>query len=220
MEVNRFICFGKIAQGQSALHWEELFIVVQGYWLEFTKKIGQPCNFFIPLDITNISDACDETDSQSSLVLETSTQSGSYKIFIQTTNRFDIIQLYEFIIAGKELLAKAISDNLIQSTIKFQCVTTSHLFGLIGKNSVEIGESLSGIEIAKEDSKETIPFNCIKSLYASSHTNLCIDTLENDTLTTKEFICSNSTNLKNAIECFLYNYHKTYHTEQVPRPNE
>ena len=59
--MNNYLCFGKVAVAAASLKWEELWITVHGFWLEVTKKMGQPGLYVLPLHLSGLSAAFQES---------------------------------------------------------------------------------------------------------------------------------------------------------------
>ncbi|OHT12639.1 hypothetical protein TRFO_17455 [Tritrichomonas foetus] len=206
---NAYICYGKVATANPTLKWDDFWIQVRGFWLEISKKVGQPCYFLIPLDLASLSAGFLETNVQNSISLVTSPKTGSTKIFLQSTNRFDVIQLYHAIQTGQGLLKTALQKSQITKAVEFDCETVSSFFNL-GKTKLKLVGSQKGFEFTSNKNSSLYEMDKIHSLFAkvndnSADTRLCINVEENGSTVTKEFNCMNHQNLLNAISCFLIN---------------
>jgi hypothetical protein len=209
-ENHRFLCFGKVALAQPTLKWEDFWIDVQGYWLTIGKKVDQPCSFLIPLDLTNISAGYQDTRIQNSLCLTTSAITGSLKLYIQSPNRFDILQLYQALKTGQLFLKETITSGSIPHECSFDATTVGILLGL-GKAAVTFTQTAEAITFTGAKAPPRIEFGQILSMHAKindsgAHTRLCIDVSGGGQTATKEYDCLNSDNLKSAIACFIFNW--------------
>lgn len=206
---NSWIFYGKVAAANPTLKWDDFWIQIKGYWLEVSKKLGQSCYFIIPLDLQSITAAFQETNVQNSIAIVTSQLTGSNKIFLQSTNRYDIIQMYHALQYGQNLMRAAIQKGQIPKTTEFDCETITSFFN-IGKSKLKLTASPRGLEFTGNKTTTLYEYDKIHSVYAklndsSADTRLCINVDENGSAVTKEFNCLNRQNLVNVINCFMMN---------------
>lgn len=204
-----YICYGKVAVAGQSLRWDDFWIQVRGFWLEISKKIGNPCYFVIPLDLASLTGGFQETNVQNSIALLTSPVTGSHKIYLQTTNRNDIIQLYHAIQNGRTALMYALQNNKLIQKTEFECETVAAFFN-IGKSKLKLHASIKGFEFTGNKASTKYPINKIHAVFAkmndsSADTRLCLTVDENGSTSTKEFNCISHQNLVYALSCFLSN---------------
>jgi hypothetical protein len=203
------MCYGKVAVYSQNLKWDDLWIQVRDYWLEITEKVGQPCSFVIPLDLTTLSGAFDETGIQNSICIVTASRTGSFKLFIQSTNRYDIIQLFQALKAGRDRLTEALSQMAIPRSCEFDVETTSGFLGL-GKSKLRLSETEEGFVLAGSKGTQQFRFDDLQSVHArlnhsSAHTRICINIKEGGSTACREYNCLEHENLCSAIQTFLMN---------------
>ncbi|KAK8891152.1 hypothetical protein M9Y10_028358 [Tritrichomonas musculus] len=206
---NSWIFYGKVAVANPTLKWDDFWIQIKGYWLEISKKLGQACSFIIPLDLQSITAAFQETNVQNSIAIVTSQMTGSNKIYLQSTNRYDIIQMYHALQYGQSLMQTAFQKAQIPQTTEFDCETITSFFN-IGKSKLRLIASPRGLEFTGNKTSTLYEYDKIHSVYAklndaSADTRLCINVDENGSVVTKEFNCLSRQNLINAISCFMIN---------------
>lgn len=206
---NSWIFYGKVAVANPNLKWDDFWIQIKGYWLEISKKLGQSCYFIIPLDLQSITAAFQETNVQNSIAIVTSQLTGSNKIFLQSTNRYDIIQMYHALQYGQNLMRSAIQKSQIPKTTEFDCETITSFFN-IGKSKLKLTASPRGLEFTGNKNTTLYEYDKIHSVFAklndsSAETRLCISIDENGSAVTKEFNCLTRQNLINAISCCMMN---------------
>ena len=206
---NTFIFYGKVALAAPTLKWDDFWIQIKDFWLEITKKIGQPAYFILPLDLESLSAGYSETNVQNSICIVTSHILGSAKNYLQSTNRFDIIQLYHAIQYGENLMKASLQKGQILRSTEFDCETITSFFGF-GKTKLHLSASPSGFEFSGNKASNSYEIDKIQAVFSkyndsNSETRLCINVVENGSTVTKEFNCISKQNLVNAILCFLYN---------------
>lgn len=211
MSENKFTCFGKVAVFASALKWEDVWIQIDGFWLEVTKKIGQPCTYLLPLDLVTLSGGFQETSIQNSICMTTTAITGGIKIYFQTTNRYDIIRLFQAIKSGQTLLTSALISSQIPRECQFRIESTG-VFGLLGKAKMTLTVNSEFFELSGAKGSQRFEFGRIQSVHAklndsNAHTRICINVDESGYSTCKEYTCLEHENLKLAILCFLMNSH-------------
>lgn len=94
MNVDKFQASVQIAFPNFPNKFEYYWLTIHDFWFSLSKKFDKPPSFLFPLQIENLSSAEKETQKLNSLLLETSKISGGHKIFIVSTNRVEIIQIY------------------------------------------------------------------------------------------------------------------------------
>lgn len=207
---NSFLCFGKVAVASIALKWDDYWISVNGFWLEITKKVGSPYSFVIPLDLANLSTAANETSIQNSILITTSSITGSFTMYLTCTNRLDIIQLFHAVQQGQRLLQTILQNSKEEKTCAYEVESLSGLFN-IGKTKLIMSCSLDGFEFTSKKGSQKYELNKIVGVYAkwndsSAHFRLCIAYEDNGSTSVKEFNTPDHTSLLTTITTFLVNY--------------
>ena len=205
------MCYGKVAVAGPALKWDEFWISIHGKWLEVTKKIGQPGSYFLPLDIATISGAFQETGFQNSIAITTSPITGGVKIYFQTTNRYDIILLFQALKEGSAMLRKSVEMKQISRQCEIT-VESIGFFKLLTKTKLVLKETPEEFVISGNKGTQRIDFSRIQCVHAkvndaNAATKLCITVDEGGQVTTKEYSCSDRESLMRAILCFIMNRH-------------
>ena len=208
---NDFMCYGKVAVAAPALKWDEFWISIHGKWLEVTKKIGQPGSYFLPLDIATISGAFQETGFQNSIAITTSPITGGVKIYFQTTNRYDIILLFQALNEGSAMLRKSVEMKQISRQCEIT-VESIGFFKLLTKTKLVLKETPEEFIISGSKGTQRIDFSRVQCVHAkvndaNAGTKLCITVDEGGQVTTKEYSCSDRESLMRAILCFIMNRH-------------
>ncbi|OHT00154.1 hypothetical protein TRFO_33223 [Tritrichomonas foetus] len=90
-----FKCFVQISLPPSPTKFESYWLKIDGLWFSLSKKFDKQPQFLFPLQIQSLESAEKETQKLNSLFLETSEFSGNHKIYITSTNRLEIIQIYQ-----------------------------------------------------------------------------------------------------------------------------
>jgi hypothetical protein len=204
-----FMCFAKIATASQSQKWEDFWIHVHGFWLEITEKVGHPSSYVLPLDIANLAGAFQETSVQNSLSLSLHARAGGLQLFLQSTNRCDIIQLFNALKAGHALLTEALTNSAIPNSCECDIESSSGFFGM-GKSKLHLKESPVGFELTGPKASYRYAFEDIQSVQArlnhtSAHTRLIINVKENGAVVAKEYNCVDHEQLLNVIQCFLMN---------------
>jgi hypothetical protein len=207
--VNDFMCYGRVALASPSLKWEDLWIEIRSFWLQISKKIGQPCCYLLPLDLTSVSGAFQETGIQNSIAITTTPTTGGFKIYLRSTNRYDIIQLFHAIRAGQAVLADMLKENRIGQQCTCEVETTGVLFGL-GKSKMKLEETPQGLELSGNKRSQKFEFDHIQSLHtkmgdSAAHSRLCVNVYENGSTVAKEYNCGDQDNLMAVISCFIMN---------------
>ena len=224
--IKNFMIFGKVAIPSTTLKWEEFWIQVTDYWLEISKKVGQPSFFTIPLDIEEIKSAFQQTGIQNSIEIETTKHAGSIKLFISSTNRLDIINLYNSINVGRQNYINAFSfhqKNPSEQSIQLDLEGVSGFLSF-GKTNYQMSINSKLIEIQGPKVNLAYPLNNIISMSAkqndsSCSTRLCISLDDGNNITTKEFVCNNHVLLLKVISVFLFNTQNRDSPEAVSFPS-
>jgi hypothetical protein len=100
MAIAPFTCYIKVALPPQLTKWEDYWLQVHGFWLIISKKLGAPGYFVIPLDLVQLQSGETETNIQNSLYIETSPESGAHKLYISSTSRIEIIELFKALNTG------------------------------------------------------------------------------------------------------------------------
>lgn len=106
---------------------ENYWLHIDEFWLSLSKKFDKPPIYLFPIQFVNLISAGQETQKQNSLLLETSELSGSHKIYIVSTNRVEIIQIYLALQNAQKIFNIQMSDheqNPVPS-IDIECEVTS-----------------------------------------------------------------------------------------------
>jgi len=219
---NNYLCVGKVALPGSVLRWDDYWIQVRDFWVEISKKVGQPNSFCIALDLATLEGSFSKTGIQNSIYLETTPYTGSFGIYISTTNRLDIIQLFQSIKKGQKILSDAISRRQIEKSCRFDVETASGFLGL-GKerlvfqmtpNSLDInGQKGSALHYELPQILHITP----KQNDQNCHTRISIALKENEV---KEFNCLEHSAMLNAVSCFIYNTRSRIEQENRANPNQ
>ena len=204
---NNFLCYGKIAISNPSLKWDDYWITVRDYWVEISKKVGQPVQFCIPLDLITLSSGFEQTGLQNSIFIETSNLIGSFSFFISTTNRLDIIQLFQSLEKGRKILNDAISKRQIEKITRFD-IESSGFLGM-RKEKFQFEINPQGIDI-NGSKKSHFDLEFVLSVTAKQndsncHTKLILIIEEGGNNIQKEFNCLDHSSLLNAISCFIFN---------------
>ena len=205
-----FIVYGKIAVPGQNLKWDENWILVRGYWLEISKKNFLPPIYSIPLDLLVFKSGFHETTVQNSIKIVTTINTGNVKLFLSTTNRLDIINLYKAIKTGSEKLRTHIEQKFFMNSIHFVVEMSSGFLSLI-KTKADLNITSEALEVTPEKgAKQIFSIDSIVSMSAHQNTDTCgthlVVVIDDDiNFSTKEFIVSDHNNLINAISCFLFN---------------
>jgi hypothetical protein len=209
MSDHGFICFAKVAISSQNPKWEDFWLQVRGFWLEITEKIGQPCSFFLPLDLVNLSGGFQETSIQNSISISLAPRAGGFHLFLQSPNRCDVIHLFNALEAGRARLAKALDTADIPRAYECDVETVSAFFG-IGKSKLHLCENSAAFELAGAKGGQRYAFEDVQSVHArlnhaSSHARVVLNVKENGSLVAKEYNCIEHEHLMNIIQCFLMN---------------
>lgn len=207
---NNYLCYGKVAVANQKLNWDDFWIRVNGFWIEITKKVGQPDYYLIPLDLAKCDGAFNETGIQNSIYLETTPLTNSFKVFISTTNRLDILQLFQAIKTGQKIIANALQKRQIERMVRHEVETISGFLGLV-KEKLTFNMGPQGLDLSGgKSAPQHYDWDKVVSVYAKQndqncHTRLYVSVEENDQTTTKEYNCQEHSSVMNSIACFLMN---------------
>jgi hypothetical protein len=209
-QANRYLCFGKVAVLQANLKWEDFWIQVHDYWLTIGKNVDSSPSFLLPLDLTNLTGGFQETRIQNSIYIATTAITGSVKLYLQSSNRYDILQLFQALKNGQSILKEAIARKAIPRQCSFEAKTLGILFGL-GRSVFTFKETPDSIEFAGDKVPTRIAFIDIRAMHAKvndsgSPSHLIIEVSENGQASSKACDCVQPNNLKSAIACFLMNW--------------
>jgi hypothetical protein len=204
-----FISFAKVAVASPNLKWEDFWLYIHGFWLEITEKIGQPCTFFLALDVADLSGAFQETSIHNSLSLTIRSRAGDVHLFLQSTNRCDIIQLFNALQTARALLTQALEHSSIPQSCVCAIETPSGFFG-IGKSKFQLKETAEAFELTGPKGSIRYAFEDVQSVHArlnhaSANTRFVINVKENGSVVAKEYNCLKQEDLMNVIQCFLMN---------------
>lgn len=221
-DINIFMIFAKVAIPSTSLKWDDFWVQVSDYWLEISKKAGQPSFFTIPLDIKEIRSAFQQTGIQNSLEIQTTVHSGSIKLFISSSNRLDIINLYNSINAGRQRYLNAFNAFQKKSSEQSIQLNLEGVSGFLsfGKTNYQMTMNSKILEIKGPKLNLAYPLNNIISMFAkqndsSCSTRLCICLDDGTNNTTKEFVCNDHSHLLKAISVFLFNTQNRAVTDEI-----
>ena len=165
--------------------------------------------FIIPLDLGLAEGAFKDTGIQNSIVLETTALTGSFKIYISTTNRLDILQLFQAIQTGQKIIAQALKRRQIERMVSHDIETFSGFLG-IGKEKLSFRMTNQGVDIT--GGKSTLHYDLSKITSVSAkqndqnyHNRIVLTVEENGHNITKEYNCPEHSAVLNTISCFLMN---------------
>ncbi|EAY23258.1 hypothetical protein TVAG_185650 [Trichomonas vaginalis G3] len=207
---NNYLCYGKVAVANQKLNWDDYWIKINGFWIEISKKVGQPDYFLIPLDLTKCEGAYNETGFQNSIYLETTNLTNSFKVYIATTNRLDILQLFQTIKTGQKIIASALQKRQIERMVRHDVETVSGFFGL-GKEKLQFSMGPQGLDLSGgKSAPQHYDWDKVVAVYAKQndqncHTRLIVAVEENDQTSTKEYNCQEHSSVMNSIACYLMN---------------
>ena len=209
---NNFLCYGKVAEAGTTLNWDNFWIRVNGFWVEITKQVGQPDYFLIPLDLARADGAFKETGYQNSICLETTSLTNSTKIYIYTTNRLDILQLFQSIQTGQKIIAQALERKQIERMVNYDVESAGGLFNF-GKEKLTFRMTNQGIDLTGgKNPPQHYDLDNVKCIYAKQnhqdcHTHIILTIDENGQTVSKEYKCQDHAAVQNTIACFLMNTH-------------
>lgn len=221
-ERNNYLCYGKVAVAAPVLKWDDYWIKVNGFWIEIAKKVGQPDVFCIILDAVTVKGAYEETGIQNSLFIETSNYTGSFKFYLSSTNRLDIIQLHQAIQNGQRILSDALKRRQIERMCRCEMETVAGFFG-IGKEKLQLNMSMQGIDISGGKSQpQHYDFTQVITVTPKQNDNNCHTRLtlvidEGGTKSTKEYNCAEHSQVMNAVSCYLMNINLRIQQEEKAR---
>lgn len=122
-----FKAYVQIAFPPSPTKLENYWLQIDEFWLSLSKKFDKPPTYLFPIQIESLQSAGQETQKQNSLSLETSDLSGSHKIYIVSTNRVEIIQIYLALQNAQKIYNIQMSEyeQNVPSSIDIECEITS-----------------------------------------------------------------------------------------------
>ena len=122
-----FKAFVQIAFPPSPTKLENYWLHIDEFWFSLSKKFDKPPIYLFPIQIVNLQSAGQETQKQNSLFLETSELSGSHRIYIVSTNRVEIIQIYLALQNAQKIFNIQMSEyeQNPTSSIDIECEVTS-----------------------------------------------------------------------------------------------
>lgn len=221
--MNNFLCFGKVAAAAASLKWEELWITVHGFWLEATKKVGQPGLYVLPLHLSGLSAAFQETGIQNSICITTSPVTGGVKLYLQTANRYDIIRLFQAVKEGQRLLTIELDSAKIPRECEFK-VESGGFLKLLGKSKLVLKASPAGIVISGGKTEQRFDLDHIQALHpkvgdSNASTRLFILADENGQMVNKEYAFADHESLASVMLCFLMNM-RVWNQQNRAEPHE
>ena len=122
-----FKAYVQIAFPPSPTKLENYWLQIDEFWLSLSKKFDKPPIYLFPVQIDSPQLAGQEAQKENSLSLGTSDLSGSHKIYIVSTNRVEIIQIYLAIQNAQNIFAVQMSEHEQNpaSSIDIECEITS-----------------------------------------------------------------------------------------------
>lgn len=129
--------------------------VINDYWLEISTKPSESPILTFHLGFTDFYPTnTDESTPTNALMLQTQSVIGSYSMMISTTNHFDILELTQALIQGKERWKQLMEKGIENTTLELSFKDKKNSF-LVAKN-VDCSISPQGFKAQKSPTESTL----------------------------------------------------------------
>lgn len=194
---------------------------VNDFWLEISTKPRDPPNLSIHLGLTSFRPPAPESSSDvNALELSTHSFIGSFEIKISTNNRFDILDLNQALVQGKECWRQCLENGIKQTSFESSFKDKKNSSFLGGKN-IECSISPEGFKTARTATESShYGFNQIvfvRPLPFDSRQGACFEMAVNSSKSNKNgefqkiemlYQCHDHDEMKKFLMIFLYHLAK------------
>ncbi|KAH0791937.1 hypothetical protein GPJ56_004121 [Histomonas meleagridis] len=195
-------------KSKQTLRWAR----VNGFWLEMSSNPKDLPNISIHLGFTNFKPSMEANGDANALELKTYSFAGEFEMKITTNNRFDILDLNQALVQGKECWKQCLENGIKQTSYESSFKDKKNSF--LGGKNIECSISPEGFKTSRSATESTqYSFNqilFIRPLPFDSRHGACFEMAVNNGKAKVEMLyqCHDHAEMEKFLMIFLYHLSK------------